>query len=473
MLSLVGLTTIILIATLLLARWSFEQGFSNFLQAQEIERLSRISQEISQLAPNTSYVNEIEKPLLERILQGHSLAKLPPGGPRPRAGERRPRPPPPHLRKGDTKHLYTAVFDLSGTQIAGDVLNEADAAKLVSYEFIIKINEQSIGLLKSWKSKKFESPTASEFSKQQITTSLLIGIFCLALAVTLSYFGAKTLLAPIKLVINGVEDLSNGNYTRALINKREDEFGELINNVNHLGEVLEQTQSAKNRWFADISHELRTPLTVLMGELEALKVGIRPLTMAHVDSLNQEAQLLKRLIDDLYQLSLSDIGALRYEFAEVDVSSLLTRLVQQTMTSANENTITIEQHIETDVNFNCDENRVNQLLVNLINNSLAYTNPKGTTKVSLYKSNHQIHISLEDSAPSLSENECQQIFEPLYRHNKARTRNSGGAGLGLAICKNIVAAHGGSISAKPSTLGGIEMMVNFPVPPIQVKKVNK
>ena len=183
--------------------------------------------------------------------------------------------------------------------------------------------------------------------------------------------------------------------------------------------------------------------------------------------------MLKRLIDDLYQLSLSDIGALRYEFAEVDVSSLLTRLVQQTMTSANENTITIEQHIETDVNFNCDENRVNQLLVNLINNSLAYTNPKGTTKVSLYKSNHQIHISLEDSAPSLSENECQQIFEPLYRHNKARTRNSGGAGLGLAICKNIVAAHGGSISAKPSTLGGIEMMVNFPVPPIQVKKVNK
>jgi two-component system sensor histidine kinase BaeS len=158
-------------------------------------------------------------------------------------------------------------------------------------------------LLKSWKTQRFESPTANEFSKQQITTSILIGVFCLVLAVVLSYFGARTLLAPIKLVINSVEDLSNGNYTRTLINKRKDEFGELINNVNHLGEILEQTRSAKNRWFADISHELRTPLTVLMGELEALKAGVRPLTMVHIDSLNQEAQLLKRLIDDLYQLS--------------------------------------------------------------------------------------------------------------------------------------------------------------------------
>jgi two-component system sensor histidine kinase BaeS len=472
-LSLVGLTTIILIATLLLARWSFEQGFSNFLQAQEIERLSRISQEITQIKPNALHLKEIEKGLLERILQGHSFAPKSSRAPSHSAGGLRPRPPPPHILKGDKKRLYTAVFDLSGTQIAGDTLEQTDASKLVLYEFIIKVNEQSIGLLKSWKSQRFESPTASEFSKQQITTSILIGVFCLALAVVLSYFGARMLLAPIKLVINRVEDLSNGNYTRTLINKRKDEFGELINNVNHLGEVLEQTRSAKNRWFADISHELRTPLTVLMGELEALKMGIRPLTMVHIDSLNQEAQLLKRLIDDLYQLSTSDIGALRYEFAEVDVSVLLKRLITKMHVITNEDEISIEQYIETDVIFNCDKNRINQLLANLINNSLAYTDCKGTVKVRLFKSKNEIQISVEDSSPSLSENECVQIFEPLYRHNKARTRNNGGAGLGLAICKNIVEAHSGKISAKPSTLGGIEIMLTFPVSPTQIKKGNK
>jgi two-component system sensor histidine kinase BaeS len=473
MLSLVGLTTIILIATLLLARWSFEQGLANFLQAQEIQRLSRISQEIIEAAPNITHLDEIDKGALERIVQGHSLATRTPRGPRPLAGERRPRQPPPHLLKGDAKHLYTAVFDVSGSQIAGDVLEESDLGKLLLYEFTITNNANSLGFLKSWKSKRFESPTASEFSNQQITTSVLIGLFCLALAAVLSYFGAKMLLAPINLVINGVANLSNGNYTRALNNKREDEFGELINNVNHLGKVLEQTRSAQKRWFADISHELRTPLTVLMGELEALKMGIRPLTMVHIDSLNQEVQLLKRLIDDLYQLSISDIGALRYDFAEVDVSALLTKLIAKTATIADQNAITIEPYIETDLSVNCDENRLNQLLANLINNSLAYTNPKGTAKVSLYKGINNIHFCVEDSAPSLSENECQQIFEPLYRHNKARTRDAGGAGLGLAICKNIVAAHGGQISAKPSTLGGIKMMVTFPVSPIQVKKVNK
>jgi two-component system sensor histidine kinase BaeS len=179
-LSLVGLTTIILIATLLLARWSFEQGFSNFLQAQEIERLSRISQEITQIKPNVLHLKEIEKGLLERILQGHSFAQKAPKGHRPLSGGHRLRPPPPHFLKGDKKHLYTAVFDLSGTQIAGDILEQTDASKRVLYEFIIKVNEQPIGLLKSWKSQRFESPTASKFSKQQITTSVLIGVFCLA-----------------------------------------------------------------------------------------------------------------------------------------------------------------------------------------------------------------------------------------------------------------------------------------------------
>jgi two-component system sensor histidine kinase BaeS len=91
----------------------------------------------------------------------------------------------------------------------------------------------------------------------------------------------------------------------------------------------------------------------------------------------------------------------------------------------NEDQISIEQYIETDVIFNCDENRINQLSANLINNSLAYTDRKGLAKVRLSKS--KIQISVEDSAPSLSENECEQIFEPLYRHNKARTRNNGGA----------------------------------------------
>jgi two-component system sensor histidine kinase BaeS len=161
---------------------------------------------------------------------------------------------------------------------------------------------------------------------------------------------------------------------------------------------------------------------------------------------------------------------LRYEFTEVDVSALLTRLITKMHVITNEDQISIEQYIETDVIFNCDENRINQLLANLINNSLAYTDRKCSAKVRLSKSKNKIQISVDDSAPSLSENECEQIFEPLYRHNKARTRNNGGAGLGLAICKNIVEAHSGKISAKPSTLGGIEIMLTFPVSPIQIKK---
>ena len=477
-LSLVGLTSIILIATLLLARWSFEQGFNNFLQSQEMLRLSRISDDIIQVAPNAKSLLELDKRFLNGVLERHSVIKNGPRGNRPSSSRFGDRPLPPHLRDEmserprnrqggppsdkESSFLFTAIYDSSGTYLAGNILDEERAETFITFEYILMNNEEKIGTLKSWKREKFESPIATEFSKQQITTSIFIGLFSLGLAFVLSYFGAKTLLVPIKLIISGVEDLSSGNYTKALTNKRNDEFGELINNVNHLGSVLEQTRTAKNRWFADISHELRTPLTVLMGELEALKIGIRPLSMEQVDSLTQEALLLKRLIDDLYQLSISDIGALRYEFAEVDASALMSKVLEQANNLAKIHSISIEKQIEAGVLIVCDEDRITQLLTNLLNNSIAYTNSIGKIKVSLLVEKEYICICVEDSAPSLSSEECTQIFEPLFRHDKARTRNAAGAGLGLAICKNIVIAHSGEIIAKPSTLGGVKIKVTLP-----------
>lgn len=483
-LSLVGLTSIILIATLLLARWSFEQGFNNFLQSQEMARLSRISDDIILIAPNAISLIDTDKRFLNGILERHSVIKNGPRGPRPQDNRQGGRPVPPHLRDevnerppnraGDRPPIdsrppidkgsfqFTAIYDSSGTYLAGNILDEKRLETFITFDYPVMNNNVVIGSLKSWKREKFESPIATEFSKQQITTSVFIGFFSLGLALVLSYFGAKTLLAPIKLIIGGVEDLSNGNYTKALANKRVDEFGELINNVNRLGSVLEQTRTAKNRWFADISHELRTPLTVLMGELEALKMGIRPLSMEQIDSLTQEALLLKRLIDDLYQLSISDIGALRYEFSEVDASALMSKVVEQASNLAKVHSISIEHLIEAGVVVSCDENRITQLLTNLLNNSIAYTNSNGIIKASLSVNKECICICVEDSAPSLSSEECTQIFEPLYRQNKARTRNTSGAGLGLAICKNIVKAHGGEIIAQPSTLGGVEINVTLP-----------
>lgn len=481
MLLLVGLTSIILLATLLLARWSFEQGFINFLQGQELERLSLISREITQSNPGIRSIDEINKLSLDRIIDRHSLLQGKPRRPKPsprgegedrsKMGERPERgqrgerpPPPPQSRNIENKYLFTAVYDLNGNYIVGDAIDEELAKNLIIFELNIEQRGRVIGVLKSWKNERFESSIASEFSTQQLYTSLFIGMFCLTLAAVLSFFGAKTILAPIKLIIKGVEDLSNGNYTSAIENTRNDEIGDLINNVNRLADVLEQTRTAKNRWFADISHELRTPLTVLMGELEAIKLGVRPLSFDQIDSLKQEALLLKRLVDDLYQLSISDIGALRYEYANVDLSELVSRFCEHAVTQANEKSISFETAITKGITANIDANRINQLIGNLVTNSLAYTDDNGTTKVSLYRNDNQICLSIVDSAPSLSKAECEQIFDPLYRHEKSRTRNKGGAGLGLAITKNIVLAHGGTISAKPSTLGGIQILVSLPSP---------
>jgi two-component system sensor histidine kinase BaeS len=263
--------------------------------------------------------------------------------------------------------------------------------------------------------------------------------------------------------MQGIKRLSSGNYKDSIQHQRKDEFGALIDDVNALAHTLEQTKSAKSRWFADISHELRTPLSVLLGEIEAMQAGIRPMNEQNMRSLEQEALLLKRLVDDLFQLSVSDIGALRYEFQAFDISALATRYCESTQASAQRANISFSCHIDEGLIFRGDENRISQLMSNLLNNSVKYTDIGGISRFSVKKQSKHILILLEDSAPSVSLEVCQFLFEPLYRIEKSRNRNQGGAGLGLAICKNIVSAHKGSISAAPSALGGLRIEVLLPL----------
>lgn len=491
-LSFVGLTSIVLLATLLLARWSFEKGFTEFLHAQEQARLGRIARDILDEYSSAQLVNqEFDNTRLNRIINLHSFGKAhpqrlgglhrvnrPQGPPGHRVGKKRPdlappiedreQGPRPRMRppgRENDELIPTAFYSSGGLLLASSFPETFSPEQSDVYHIMIQqplvINGQSIGMLTSWQKERVSSSIEGTFSQQQLVTSILIGLFSLILSICLAMLGAKKLVAPIKQTIAGISRLSSGDYKNRMVNDRYDEFGDLIDDINHLAEKLEQTQSAKNRWFADISHELRTPLTVLMGELEAIKVGVRPMDTKSTDSLIQETQLLNRLIDDLYQLSMSDIGALRYEKTTFDFSSLVSKTCDQFVLSAQAKSLSLHKTIASNIQMTGDADRLSQLLSNILNNSIAYTDPKGSVQVRLVSTVETIELSIEDTAPSLSEPQCNDIFEPLYRHQKARTRNAGGAGLGLAICKNIVHAHGGQINASPSDLGGIKINVKF------------
>lgn len=483
----IGLTLLVLVATLGLARWSFQQGFLDYVNALEQVRLERLQAQIANdyidAGSQWGFVTDAYLGQMLRPEIGNTAARLQTGPnvsqtqlglreppPRPRAGPEgrdggrpgRDRPQGFSPSPAPSFAPPTALFDNNELQIAGPLL-KADAAALIRVP--VTANGQQVGELRSDPRRQIDEPLETAFSKRQLTTSWIIGSCSLLLALLVSLGLARGLSAPIKRMISGVGRLSAGDYSQRMQEQRRDELGQLTRDIDHLAITLEQSQSARRRLLADVSHELRTPLTVLSGEIEALKDGLRAFDETQLDSLDQEVQRLRHLVNDLYQLSLSDAGGLRYEFAPIDLaervhdasSNLQTRACQAGLT------MSIKAESALQILIFADARRIDQLLSNLLENAIAYTDPPGTIETHLSCTDHSALLRIEDSAPGASESECEQLFEPLYRQESSRTRRSGGAGLGLAICRSIVTAHGGTIAATPSPLGGVSIVMSIPL----------
>ncbi|MEM6485224.1 MAG: ATP-binding protein, partial [Pseudomonadota bacterium] len=221
-------------------------------------------------------------------------------------------------------------------------------------------------------------------------------------------------------------------------------------------------RDARQRWIADISHELRTPVTVLRGELEAIADGVRVFDQEQLVSLQAEVRRLEKFIDDLYQLSLADIGGLRYEFAEVDVSAVLRRLLEQRRRRLQDTGLRLTAKLGSSCHFKGDRERLVQLFTNLLENSIAYTDSPGEIRVSSSVQGASVEVLIEDSAPGVSKESYSRLFDPLYRAEESRSRRTAGAGLGLAICHAVIEGHAGTIQASASELGGLALCVRFP-----------
>jgi two-component system, OmpR family, sensor histidine kinase BaeS len=243
-----------------------------------------------------------------------------------------------------------------------------------------------------------------------------------------------------------------------------DELGRLASDFNALALTLEKNEQARRSWLADISHELRTPLAILRGEIEALEDGLRQPTPEAIRSLHGEVMRLGRLVDDLQQLALSDLGALTYRKEELDLVPLLAAVIDSYRPELVRNGLQL--HVELPrlpVTVFADGERLRQLFANLLDNALKYTDGDGQVEVRLAEEGGQAKIDICDSAPTVAAQELERLFERFYRVEGSRNRASGGAGLGLAICRNIVEAHDGSISARESSLGGLWLEISLPL----------
>jgi len=227
---------------------------------------------------------------------------------------------------------------------------------------------------------------------------------------------------------------------------------------------LEDNENARQRWIADISHELRTPLAILRGEIEAIIDGVRESNVKSMTSLHQEVIQLTRLVNDLYELSLSDLGALNYKKTELDIVDLVTSSIASFEDSFAQKNIEMQQHLTSQaIMIVGDKERLLQLLTNLLKNTLKYTDPNGILKIDISQNAEQAILNIQDSPPGVSDRDMPKLFDRLFRVESSRNRALGGAGLGMAIVKNIVEAHQGEIEAQNSPLGGLWITIKLPI----------
>ncbi len=325
----------------------------------------------------------------------------------------------------------------------------------------INFEEEVVGTLALLPSNKIFESIDLQFADAQRQALYLSGFAALLIAAIISLILTQNISGPIRKLARATRSLISGEFKTRVNITNKDELGKLSRDFNILAKTLDKEAESADKWLADISHELRTPLAILKSELEAIEDGIREFDEETLNSLTHEVKRINTLVNDLYELSLSDLGAMKYQMVETDIKTNIESSIESFRDRYREAEINIKTDFDEVGNILGDQYRLTQLFTNLLENTLKYTDGPGSLNINMHDTGNEIIISFADSAPGVDESTLDKIFDRFYRVELSRSREMGGAGLGLSICSEIVDAHSGSIKAKQSTMGGLEIVVTF------------
>jgi two-component system, OmpR family, sensor histidine kinase BaeS len=353
--------------------------------------------------------------------------------------------------------VRTGLLDNNLHRIAGNLRVDANSIRLP-----VIVEGHTVGWLAMVPFQEMMSLNDMRFLRQQHRIWVFIAVASLAVIALLTFFLTRALLHRVRGLARATQLLAAGNYASRIEVGPLDELGTLAQDFNRMAQALEHNERARRTFMADISHELRTPLAVIRAELEAIQDGIRLPSTQSFDAMHQEVGQLGKLIDDLHDLTLTDIGALAYQRVPINLVTVLQTALGSMQGRLNMKNLHLEVNIGPGpLTVVGDERRLQQLFANLLENTLRYTHEGGQLKVSCTRMDACVKIVFEDSAPGVPEDKLEHLFERFYRVDASRNRASGGSGLGLAICRNIAEAHQGHISATSSPLGGLCISVEL------------
>lgn len=324
---------------------------------------------------------------------------------------------------------------------------------------------QTIGYLGYAVPKHPQSTHEASFLQNQSENLLAIGVLGLVTSGVFAFLLAAFLVRPIRRLESSTKALTRGNYKTRIDRISNDELGSLALHFNELAATLEANEQSRRKWVADISHELRTPITFIKGQIEALIDGIRPTNTENLQSLEQQINQLSKLINELNALSQTELGGMSYKKQWLPVASLIDTSAKQASAAMAEKGLEFSNHnqVPNDFLLFIDQDRFAQLMSNLLANSLRHTDAPGRVQLRATSDESALTITLSDSHPGVRDEDLPKLFDRLYRTDHSRNSSTGGSGIGLAVCSNIVKAHDGSINVNHADLGGLNVMVKLPV----------
>lgn len=466
--------------------WNLRSGFTDYLRLRDEEQLTRLMEIVERKAaldPSMDWLRgdrEAYRALVDELVgRPRAERRRPPPGPGAWPGreephregprERPPLPPPPLPGGPATGNLgdRIVITDAQGRWLAG----REQPSHVARVSRAVKVQGEPVALIELVAEPTPEGLDA-RFLQRQTRGLVVVVVATLLVSLLLAWWVGGRWSRPLRALQHATRNIATGRRGIRLEPSGAREIAQLMDDVNAMASELTRLETARRLWLAQVSHELRTPLSVLRGELESIEDGVREPTPAVMASLREEVMQLNRLIDDLHTWSTAELGGLPCTLAPLDAQALLLRVVRRFGPLAQAQGLLLRAPDDGGpvLPVHWDAGRIEQLLSNLLTNSLRYTDAPGVVQVGWSASAGSIDITVDDSPPGVSREDMAQLFEPLFRASRARQRstapgNAYSSGLGLSIVRSIAQAHGGDVRVASSTLGGLRFTVTLPTHP--------
>jgi two-component system OmpR family sensor kinase/two-component system sensor histidine kinase BaeS len=349
------------------------------------------------------------------------------------------------------------VVASSDADLLGKPVSEASVGQILS----VTVNDAAVGRLIVLNPQK--GVLENEFINSLNKAILWAAVFAAIVALLVGMLISRHLTRPLAMLTNAASRLAGRDLGYRVPVISGDEIGELAVSFNNMAETLERNEMLRKNLIADTAHELRTPLSILRGNLESLQEGIIETSPEIIISLHDEVMRITRLVNELQDLSLADAGELRLNRRSVSVDDLVEKATLLFSGEAKQKNVNFLVDIQAGMpQVDVDPDRIVQVVLNILNNALFYTQHGGSVKLSAVLQGDSAVFSIQDNGIGIAPEDLVNVFERFYRSEQSRQRAGGGAGLGLAIAKGLVEAHGGRIWAESKV--NVGSIFSFSVP---------